>query len=70
MYVEVDDRHALQVMLPHRVACGDCDVIEEAEAHRPVRRSVVSRRARGAEHMFGVAAYQVVDTGTGAADGT
>ncbi len=34
MDVEVDDRHPLQAMRVERMARGDGDVVEQAEAHR------------------------------------
>ena len=43
--VEVDDRDALEPELGLRVARRDGDVVEEAEAHRPVGERVVAGRA-------------------------
>ena len=42
--VPVDDRDPPDTELGLRVTGRDCDVVEEAEAHRPVRRRVVPRR--------------------------
>ncbi len=49
VHVEVDDRHALEAMHLDRMARGDRDVVEDAEAHRPRAASMVARRPHRAE---------------------
>ena len=49
MDVEVDDRHALETQVTLCRAGRDCDVVEDAKAHRPPRERVVPRRADESE---------------------
>jgi len=49
VHVEVDDEQPRHPPLAHQVARGDGDVVEEAEAHRPLGCRVVPRGAHGGE---------------------
>jgi hypothetical protein len=49
VHVPVDDRDAAKAELGLRPARGDCDVVEEAEAHRAVALGVVTGRPRDRE---------------------
>ena len=67
--VEVDDRDALEAAHVERVARGDGDVVEEAEAHRLVARRVMAGRAHRAERVGDVAVDDRVGGGDGGAGG-
>ena len=57
--VPVEDQHPLDAQRGDRMTRGDGDVVEQAEAHRPVRHGVVSRWAMRAEaHLPGAAVDQ------------
>ena len=67
MHVEIDDGDALGAVLLLRVAGGDGDVVEQAEAHRPRGLGVMAGRARGDEGVGGLLAHHLVDRMDGAA---
>ena len=50
--VEVDDSDALQATDANGVSGGNCDVVEEAEAHGVVGHRVMARRTDQAEGAF------------------
>jgi hypothetical protein len=64
--VPVEDEDALGAQLGDRQLGGDRDVVEEAEAHRPVRLGVVAGRPAGAEGDRGVAGEEPADHLAGA----
>jgi len=73
VHVEIDDRHTLETMCLERVAGCDCDVIEEAEAHRLASLGMVARRADGTEGIFGLPRHDQIgriNAGTGRAQGS
>ena len=47
--VPVEDQHALDAQLRDRVTRRDGNVVEQAEAHRPLRHGVMSRWSVRAE---------------------
>ena len=67
MDVPVDDHHPLAVELPDRQLGGDGDVVEQAEAHRPVGERMMARRAHGAEPPVVLAGEQRAGHRAGAA---
>ena len=69
MDVDVDDGDALDSRLFERARDGDGDVVEEAEAHRAVRRRVVPGRANEAEGGIELAAQDRLRRGERAAGG-
>ena len=58
--VPVEDQDALGAAGVERVGGGDGDVVEQAEAHRPVALGVVARRPQGAEGELGLAGEQAL----------
>jgi hypothetical protein len=67
--VEVDDGDPLQPVHVERVAGGDGDVVEQAEAHRLVRARMVAGRADRAEGVVDRAGDDVVGGGQRQAGG-
>ena len=49
--VPVEDREALDAELALQHPRGDRDVVDQAKAHRPIRLSVMARRAERGERV-------------------
>ena len=69
VHVPVDDHHPLAAAHVDRMARGDGDVVEQAEAHRAAGLGVVAGRAVGAEAGRRCAVEEPVDEGHRASGG-
>ena len=66
VHVPVEDQHPLRAALGDRVRGGHRDVVEQAEAHRPVALGVVPGRPKAAERSSRVAGEQALGRPRGA----
>src|SRR5450631_4063470 len=70
MHVEIDDGRALDLVAVLRIARGDRHVVEQTEAHRPRRLSVMAGRAYGDKGIGRLLVHHFVDRAHGAAGAT
>src|SRR5256885_17052499 len=68
MNVPIENRNAIDFFeLLLRITSSDGHIIEETEAHRAIRRGMVSRRAHGNERILRRAFNQRINRATGRA---